>query len=233
MANLKNGIYGEYYGSPFGDSESLSDTESKVNALYIYLYLHDKGWSLNAISGILGNMQHESALNPGRWQSNNVGNYSGGYGLVQWTPATKYIDWCQSEGIAPEDMDSNLARILYEVENRVQWYATNDYDFSFKTFTTSTESPYYLACAFAWNYERSATVLYGTDAEKEALRQKRGGSANFWYEYISGEDPDIPDIPDDPDIPDIPPGTTLKKKKFNFLLFTARKRRSTWTKTNF
>jgi len=44
-----------------------------------------RGWGCSdgAIAGLLGNMQAESALIADRWQSDEVGNMSGGYGLVQ------------------------------------------------------------------------------------------------------------------------------------------------------
>lgn len=196
MANLRIGKYtGEYYGSYIGESETLTNDEMHKNAQYVYEILkYIYGWSDNAIAGLVGNLQAESAINPGRWQSDNVGNNSGGYGLTQWTPATKYFEWCQSEGRAdPSEMDNNIERIIYEVENNVQYYKTDGYPETFKEFTTSTKTPYYLACAFAWNYERSYVVLYGTEAEREALRQARGGNAEYWYEYLTGLQPDIPD----------------------------------------
>lgn len=190
MANKRSGKYGTYYGSYFNESVTLTTSELNTNAKYIYLYLSAEGWSLNAIAGILGNMQHESALNPGRWQSNDVNNLSGGYGLTQWTPASKYINWCSENGYSdPSEMDNNLKRIIYELENGGQYYATDEYNYSFKTFSTSNKTPYELACAFAWNYERSWVVLYGSEAEKQALRELRGGSANSWYEYLSELEP--------------------------------------------
>lgn len=48
-------------------------------------------WTDEAKAGLIGNMQHESGLNPWRWQSDTV-NYSAGYGLVQFTPASGYIN---------------------------------------------------------------------------------------------------------------------------------------------
>lgn len=220
MANLRIGKYtGKYYGSYFNESITLTSEEMHLNAIYIYQvlkYIH--GWSDNAIAGILGNMQSESALNPGRWQSDNVGANSSGYGLVQWTPATTYFEWCSAEGRNdPSEMDNNIERIIYELENRLQYYATVDYPESFTEFTQSTESPYYLACAFAFNYERSWVALYGTEEEKEALRQQRGGQANYWYEYLTNEQPDIPDIPGQT--------TSRKKKRYNFILFNSRRRK--------
>lgn len=206
---LKTGTYGSYYTSSIDSSQSLSQSQMELNAAYICRYLLDRGWSTNAIAGLLGNMQHESALNPGRWQSEDVGNLSGGYGLVQWTPASKYIDWVGNDTY--NTMDNNLARIIYEVANNVQYYATDSYPETFKEFAVSEQDPYYLACAFAWNYERSYTVLYGTEEEKEALRQKRGGSANEWYTFITGELPNIP----------VTPGK--KNKKYKFILFNRKR----------
>ena len=190
MSELRQGIYGNYYGCQYNESHTLNQAKMEVNALYVYSYLTDKGWSPEAIAGILGNMQHESAINPGRWQSDRVGVMSSGYSLTQWTPASKYINWCGDKD--PSEMDNALARIIWELENGEQYYKTPGYPLTFRQFTHSKESPYYLACAFAWNYERSHTVLYGTEAEKEALRQQRGGSANSWFTYLTGTEPTPP-----------------------------------------
>ena len=210
----RTGTYGLYWGDEQNSSHALTQSQMELNATYIKDYLTARGWSINAIAGLLGNMQHESAINPGRWQSNNVGNTSGGYGLTQWTPATKYINW---SGIVGDysTMDNNLNRIIYELNNGLQYYATPSYPISFSSFSTSNQTPYYLACAFAWNYERSWVVLHGTEAEKEALRQRRGNSANAWYEYLTGTPP----------TPPTPVGPINKFKHFNFVLFKKSRRK--------
>lgn len=41
----------------------------KPNAEYVYDFFTDKGWAENAVAAILGNMQTESNINPGIWQS--------------------------------------------------------------------------------------------------------------------------------------------------------------------
>jgi len=207
MANLRQGIYGNYYGSYFSESEPLSTAEMQTNAFYIYSYLSGAGWTDNAIAGILGNMQAESSLNPGRWQSENVGNYSGGYGLVQWTPATNYTDWCNSKGYAdPSEMDNNLNRIIYELEHGLQWIATVDYPLSFADFTKSTLSPSILASAFLKNYERAGV-------EVESTRQQ---NANNWYTFLTGLEPGDPIEPEQP--------TAKKKHKYNFILFNRQRK---------
>lgn len=220
MSNLRSGTYGNYYGSFWGESAALNGDQMRINAKYIYSALTAKGWTPEAIAGLLGNLENESTMNPGRWESDAVGS-GPGYSLVQWTPYTNYTDWCSANGFSdPSEMDNAIARIIYELENGLQYYSTDSYPLSFKEFTESTGSPYDLACAFAWNYERSWVVLYGTEEEKEALRQVRGGDAEKWYTYITGQDPTPPD-----------PGgggggsITIKKRTgYKFVLFGKRRR---------
>ena len=51
------------------------------------------GWTTEAISGMVGNMQHESGLNPWRWENDRVDpQYLNGYGLPQFTPAYGYLN---------------------------------------------------------------------------------------------------------------------------------------------
>lgn len=118
-------------------------------------------------------------------------------GLVQWTPYTKYTDWIVNQGFSdPSEMDANLYRIIYEVENNnIQWIATSTYNYSFYDFTQSEDTPYNLALAFLANYERPA------DPNQPA----RGTQAEYWYEYLGG----------------LPvPTVTRKRKKFPWAVYT-------------
>lgn len=184
----------------------LSQAEMEVNVRYAYNYLGSRGWSINAISGMAGNWESESGCNPGIWESLNSGNTSGGYGLVQWTPATKYLNWCDENGLEPSDLDSALERIIWELENGEQWIATSAYPLSFADFKTSTQTPYYLGMAFLYNYERP----YSLD------QPNRGTQAQAWYEFLSGEP-----APDDPGGNEANP---VKKKMALWLLLAASKR---------
>lgn len=159
------------------ESRALTLDEMTTNGNFILNYLTPKGWTRNAICGMLGNMQTESSINPARWQSDDVGNMSGGVGLVQWTPATKYIDWANSMSYVWQTMESNLERILYEVANGLQWIQTSDYPLSFTEFTQSTETPEYLAQAFIRNYERPA------DQNQPA----RSTQARYWWDNLTGD----------------------------------------------
>lgn len=210
-AILRSGIFGDYYGNTYDTSNALSQSQMEVNALYIYSYLKHEGWSENAISALLGNMQAESSINPGRWQSDRVAGdpYAHGYGCVQWTPYTKYTEWCSSQGYSdPSEMDSNLARIIYEVKNNIQWIGAGKYsDMSFEGFATSELSVSELAVAFLLCYERPAD-------QSSQVQLYRSNLAEAWYTYLTGKDPTNPGGSDKQN----------KRKKFNFILFKRRRK---------
>lgn len=205
MATLRSGIFGTYYGSTKGTSESLTTSEMRMNADYIYSSLKSSGWSINSIAAILGNIQAESTINPGRWEGDAV--YEGaGFGLVQWTPHSKYIDWCSSEGIDDyTEMDANLLRILYEVDNKIQWIPTSTYNFSFELFTISDLPVSELSKAFLLNYERPKD-------QSVSVQNYRASLSEAWYEYLTGTQPDDPVI------------KPKKKKGYKFILFKKTRR---------
>ena len=216
--SLRTGAFGTFYGNDYNSSSALTYDEMNHNAKYIYSALTTKGWTINAIAALLGNMQVESSLNPGRWQSDRVGGSSEGHGysLVQWTPYTKYTEWCNDVGLYdPSHMDSAIARINYEVENDIQWIGLGDfYGVSFREFSSSMMSPSTLAKAFMICYERPAD-------QSEEAQNYRGELAMSWYEYLKGVTPSDPSE-----------GSKKGKRKYNFILFNARKRKNLWIRTH-
>lgn len=176
----------------------LSQSQMENNALYLYSLLSNKGWTLNAIAGVLGNMETESTINPGIWEGLNEGNLDGGYGLVQWTPATKFIDWANNLGLSISSMESAVERLMYELEEGLQYYETDSYPISFSEFIKSTASPTYLANAFLYNYERPEVTP----------QPARGEQAERWFAFLSGVTP-------------TPPST---KKKMSIIFYLNRKR---------
>ncbi len=157
----------------------LSKSEMRVNAQYILSFLRARGWTKQSVCGMLGNMEIESTINPGLWQGLKEGDFKVGFGLVQWTPATKYIDWATQEGLSYDDIDGQLKRILYEVYANpgVQWIKTSNYNITFSEFTQSTRSPDYLARAFVYNYERPLAKY-----RREELRAE---NAEYWYNTLT------------------------------------------------
>ena len=81
-----------------------------------------------------------------------------GYGLVQWTPRSKYWDWAVSNGLDPYSGNSQLARINYEVDNNIQWIAKDSVfnGLTFAEFRTNSRglTVNELTEAFTWGYER-------------------------------------------------------------------------------
>lgn len=87
---------------------SRLSTEATENAQEIAnILINQYGWTLEAASGALGNMQYEVGMNPWRWQADNIltrsqaqsAGSTHGYGLIGWTPARKYqFNNAQSSG---------------------------------------------------------------------------------------------------------------------------------------
>lgn len=163
--------------TPIIKNDYLSMAEMTINAQIIMDYFIDKGWSKQAISGMLGNMQSESSINSGIWESLNEGNMDGGFGLVQWTPASKYTSWADSKGYSWTNITGQMERIIYEVENGLQWISTTSHPMTFEEFTKSTDTPYNLAMVFIANYERPL----------EPNQPIRGTQAEYWYTTLTGE----------------------------------------------
>lgn len=159
--------------SVISKDEYLSEAEMTINAKYIWNYLGSRGWSVNAVAGMLGNMQTESTINPGLHERGG----GSGFGLVQWTPKYKLTDWTSSKGYADSDIDGQLERLIWEKDNNIQYYKRM-YKYTFKEFSVSTDDPYTLACAFVLDYERP-------DYQGQAQLDKRGKNAEKWYKVLA------------------------------------------------
>lgn len=161
----------------------LTMAEMTENAEYILGYLLNRGWTRNAICGMLGNMQSESTINPGIWQSLNsydstpyIEVQGQGYGLVQWTPFNKYTVWARDNGYNYADINAQLDRILYEVANNIQWFGGVSDTMTFQQFTQSTDTPENLAYAFISTYEHPA----------DPNQPDRQTQARYWWDNLSG-----------------------------------------------
>ena len=178
----------------------LTEEEMQNNALMVFRALYIKGWTIEAIAALLGNMESESTINPGIWENMTL-DILGGYGLVQWTPSTIYTMWATSNDYDIADGDAQLLWIDTMTELTGQWIPTDEYPLSFAQFKRSTASPQYLASAFLKNFERA-----GVEVESERRTQ-----ASKWYNYMTNGRGSGGFI-------------TTKRKHYNFLLFGRRKR---------
>lgn len=172
--------------------------EAIENARNIWGTLAAHGWTTNAVCGLLGNMAVESGYNPWRWQNDVLGVSTGspwtnmGYGFVQFTPASKYIDAPEAKalsGYGPNFSDKTgspsdgYAQIVY-VNGYADYYATTAYPENYAEFKASTQTPAYLAKAWLYNYERPADP-----GASESIRVE---NAEYWWTVLTGEPPPDP-----------------------------------------
>lgn len=93
-------------------------TDQEKNAWGIWQFFKNKGWTEQSIAGMLGNIQSESGIMP------DIDELSGGggYGLTQWTPKSKLVNWCNEYGLDYRTLDTQCRRIQWEMENNQQWF---------------------------------------------------------------------------------------------------------------
>lgn len=171
----------------------LSQAEQDNNAQIVATWCINRGWSKNAICGMLGNMARESNVNPGLWQSLIVGSGGGGgFGLVQWTPWTNFTNWADSQGYEWTDGYAQLEWIDVQTVPAGQWIPTSSYPISFDEFKTSNNNIEWLVYAFLKNFERAGV---------EAVQQ-RIDAALRWADKLdfSGQGGVDPNPPPDPPV---------------------------------
>ena len=195
-----------HYYKPF--NTALSSDEMKVNARFIWNYLGSRGWSLDAVCGMLGNFEAESTINPNRVENSqkdrwpNWGNY--GFGVAQWTPwYTKqksdgswydaanyhgsnnptYGYWAEQNGYT---VSTDGSGTIGNFEPQLEYINANLGTGSGKTWVQNYKKtnvgPEQAAKDFYVYYEKSQAGTWGTRPDK----------AVKWYEYLSGSTPQPP-----------------------------------------
>lgn len=215
-----------WHAKPAG-SYSFDTTENYDNSFEIYGILSAQGFSVASIAGLCGNSQHESGLNPWRWQHDSVAS-SHGYGLLQWTPSTGYTSLSgatpnfsvtsQTAGATPED-GARQMQAFYE-NNPAKWHSSCWRSY----WNTSTYPTYYAITRYILNtwgngaeitldqYKTIDDPAYAADCFLACFEGPgvpnytvREDSAGDFYERFSGSPP--PPGPDPPP-PTPPPVTT-------------------------
>lgn len=158
------------------------------------------GFTSKAACGVIGNIERECGFNPGAWQTLN--NLNGGYGLVQWTPATKFINYAYDKGIissatasavnslAESDsfalMNAELDFLVHNCIEPGNFFAPanenmqhTNYRMTFNEYKAeSTLSASTLAIIFHDHYIRSGDTANN-------IQTLRAGSANKWYNFFN------------------------------------------------
>jgi hypothetical protein len=140
-----------------GYQKWLTIDESLQNAQKVVDHFTNTDWTKDSLCALCGNMRHESSINPDMYEYGYDWSADRGYGLVQWTPRSKYWDWATARGLDQRSGDSQLSRIDYEVENNIQWIPTEEIDgLTFAEFRANSRGwaiPT-LTESFMWGYER-------------------------------------------------------------------------------
>lgn len=177
-----------------GVGKYFTQAQMETNAKEFYNYFSSYGATLEAICGMLGNIQQESTINPGIKQGTSI---SLGWGLIQWTPSTVLTDWCDTYGYTWYDGAAQCDRIVAEGEAIKgaggTWIPTKDYPYSWSEFLTLTDVN---EATYAYLKERERA---GTEAIENRLKY-----ASNWYTFFSGSTPTPP-------TPPTPTPTTKKK----------------------
>jgi len=190
---IKNNIYA-FVGEK--TNIQLEQYQKEANARFIYNYLSKRGWTLEAVSGLLGNIDEESRLNPGEWQYLN--DVSFGYGIVQWDDGSDFLDWAglsanSANNLAKSNPETLLVKELeflvltskYSTATAAgvgsRWIATNNYGSPYKMtydeYIVSKKSAHDLALVFHASYERSGDTA--------VQREERATAATKWYNYLT------------------------------------------------
>ena len=188
------------YYKPFNTALSLD--EMKVNATFVWNYLGSRGWTLDAVCGLLGNFEAESTINPNRVENSqkdrwpNWGNY--GFGVAQWTPwytkkkpdgswydATNYHGsnnptygyWAEQNGYTvAADGSGTIGNFEPQLDYLNANLGTSSGKMWVQNYKTASAGPEQAAKDFYVYYEKSEAGTWGTRPAKAAA----------WYKYLSG-----------------------------------------------
>lgn len=188
------------------DSEYFEDygDKQKNNVACIYSYFYFKGWTLQAIAGMCGNIMEESRFNPALLEQGvPYPNEGKGTGLVQWTPyGDRYTkinplhEVFNALGYSWSDYSNGNYQcdaIYAEFEQSTgikdygidpQWYtslAPAQYRMSWSDYIKNTGDAGYLANVWEACYERPQNV-----------HPERAEYARKWYDILKLIDPKQP-----------------------------------------
>lgn len=169
-----------------GLDPSMTQTELENNATEFYGYFNSKGFTIESICGMLGNLQQESQINPGCKQKGGDG-----WGLIQWTPHTNLTDYASAQGSDWATGEIQTQLMWEEIINGYagQWIPKPALGYSYTGDEFSKLTDVSEACK-AYLYERERAGV-------QAL-SKRLTYASNWYEYLTGVTPPTPPTPPTP-----------------------------------
>ena len=194
--------------------------EQKHNAEKVYQAFTALGWSLSAIAGMLGNMQHESFLSPAYIQATHRGTLPNSGASLSDVPNSVMIDFYDTSnrsyglGLVQWDGYTSTNPQGQKLVSFASRYNLNWYDGDTQTFRIQREQE--------TNIQWTANTLYGTrwtwenyptndktpeesahiwricyEVGGDASDQTRQENARYWYDYFTETPPEPPEPPDD------------------------------------
>lgn len=164
---------------------ALTTAQMQANAVEFYNYFKNS-MTLEAICGILGNINQESELNPGQMEGGHGGSLNYGYGLIQWTPGSLLTSWASTKGYNWYDGSAQCEYLNEEnyytetrpgYPNQKVWITNGTYQYSWDDFKNLTDVA---TATRAYFYERERGG--DTPLQVESLRV---APALDWYNYLS------------------------------------------------
>lgn len=138
----------------------LTEAQSLSNTANIFSYFKVAGtdWTDESLAAMCGNIGIESSVNPNMYEYGYAWEDNRGFGLVGWTPRSKYWNWAVNLGYTEAEIrsgDVQLQRIQYEIDNNIQWQMNYDYTQTFAEFRANSGgwSLDELTEMFCWCYE--------------------------------------------------------------------------------
>lgn len=180
-----------------GGNRYISAAEMAGNAQEVADFFMGQGWSKNAISAMLGNMEAESGINPGIWEM--LRPFWRGYGLTQWSPWDKYSNWATANGFPNWENNgpAECAMIVHESYTNEQWFRNRelgiDPPITMLQFTTSNLDIGTLSDYWLWFYEHPQDPV-GQVPVRRANSQKWYNAID-WHGYDPGPGPGPGNIP--------------------------------------
>ena len=209
--------------------------KQKINANNIKSFFILKGWTLQAICGMLGNMQAESQINPAFIQQTNryrlpssghdlnelpnsvmANFYDAYYGLHNRGFAIGLVQW---DGYSNRNGVPQQKLVAYAIDNNYNWFdgwcqcyrlqGEHDLDSQYHFFNPVTIGG--VQYTFANYVTSTASPTNLAHAWQAGYERNAGGlgfrgvNAEWWYSYFTGGDAPEPVDPDDPLPPDPDP----------------------------
>jgi len=192
-----------------GTSNTSGITEAqKTNATNIYNYFSALGWSLSAIAGMLGNMQHESFMSPAYIQGTHRSNLPNSASSLSDVPNSVMLSFYDTNsrgygvGLVQWDGYTNTNPAGQKLVSFASRYNLNWYDGETQCFRIKREQE--------TDIQWTANTLYGTrwtwdnyptnsrtpeesahiwricyEVGGDSSDQTRQENARYWYDYFS------------------------------------------------